>query len=375
MASGTLKGFIEIASGITSHAFNADGSALALAPNNNELHILHCEKGTFVERHVYPKGHAQVITAIDWAPESNQIVTCSQDRLALVWFCKDDEWQPQMVNLKDFDRAATCVQWSPCGKKFACGSAKQFQLCSFDEGVDFWVGKKVHEGIDSTINAVAFHPTSYLVAAGGCDKCVTVHSAVMKQVDDKAAVMAFFGGEKPPKTGERLFRFEMAGWINCLAFSPSGNLLAAAAHDSTVKFASVGNNPVALGEEKLLKLKGLPLNSMEFIDDSTLIGGGHDMVPIKLTAAGGGWECMGSLDVVKEKKELSGAAAVRAKMQQQADHGGKEAHHHKTTHENRITSVRVKKGSEDFTTAGMDGRICFWNASGIEGSFKGLKLR
>ena len=54
---------------------------------------------------------------------------------------------------------------------------------------------------------------------------------------------------------------------------------------------------------------------------------------------------------------------------------GQEAHEHKTTHENNITSIWVKPGSsEEFTTAGLDGRVVFWNTS-LEASFGGLKLR
>merc|ERR1712166_398514 len=101
------------------------------------------------------------------------------------------------------------------------------------------------------------------------------------------------------------------GWINCLAFSPSGGLIAAAVHDATVKFVQLGANGIPSGAESMLKLKGLPLNSMEFMDEATLIAGGHDMVPFKLAAVGGSWQCVGSLDVEKEKKQLSGAAAVR----------------------------------------------------------------
>ena len=54
---------------------------------------------------------------------------------------------------------------------------------------------------------------------------------------------------------------------------------------------------------------------------------------------------------------------------------GQEAHVHKTTHENNITSICVKPGSTtEFTTTGLDGRVVFWNTS-LEASFKGLNLR
>merc|ERR1712196_107767 len=136
-----LKGFVEVNGGITSHAWNADMSALAMSPNNQELHILHVEGGTLVEKHVNEGEHSQVITGIDWAPKSDMIVTCSQDRSANVW--KKDangNWAPSMVVLKSFGRAATSVKWAPCETRFAVGSgAQQLQVCYFQEESDWWL--------------------------------------------------------------------------------------------------------------------------------------------------------------------------------------------------------------------------------------------
>ena len=58
-----------------------DFSGIAFCPNNNELHIYKFEGGKFTQEHVLVE-HDQVISAIDWAPETNRIVTCSHDRNA-----------------------------------------------------------------------------------------------------------------------------------------------------------------------------------------------------------------------------------------------------------------------------------------------------
>ena len=72
---------------------------------------------------------------MDWAPKSNQLVTCAavstfakflvillscyfvvgQDRNAYVWTLTGNEWQPMLVILR-INRAATMVKWSPNGK-------------------------------------------------------------------------------------------------------------------------------------------------------------------------------------------------------------------------------------------------------------------
>jgi actin related protein 2/3 complex subunit 1A/1B len=71
--------------------------------------------------------HDKLITSIDWAPNSNRIVTASQDRNAYVWQeALDPEsgkvvWRPTLVLLR-INRAATHVRWSPKEDKFAVAS-------------------------------------------------------------------------------------------------------------------------------------------------------------------------------------------------------------------------------------------------------------
>jgi actin related protein 2/3 complex subunit 1A/1B len=73
----------------------------------------------FVTRADYQ--HDKLITAISWAPQTNRIVTCSQDRNAYVWTPTENGWKPALVLLR-INRAATCVKWSPKEDKFAVGS-------------------------------------------------------------------------------------------------------------------------------------------------------------------------------------------------------------------------------------------------------------
>jgi len=58
--------------------------------------------------------HDKVVTGIDWAPNTNRIVTCGQDRNAYVWTFTNGVWKPVLVILR-INRAATHVKWSPLG--------------------------------------------------------------------------------------------------------------------------------------------------------------------------------------------------------------------------------------------------------------------
>lgn len=80
---------------------------------------------------------------IDWAPQSNRIVTCASDRNAYVWTLKDGVWKPTLVLVR-INRAATCVKWSPLENKFALGSgARLISVCYFEEENDWLVAQLV----------------------------------------------------------------------------------------------------------------------------------------------------------------------------------------------------------------------------------------
>ena len=62
------------------------------------------------------------ITALDWDPNYNRILSCSEDCNAYVWNYENGSWTPTLVVLK-IKRAALCCKWSPDGRAFAVGSS------------------------------------------------------------------------------------------------------------------------------------------------------------------------------------------------------------------------------------------------------------
>lgn len=110
---------------LTAHAFNADRSQVAVCPNSNEVQIYSLSGSSWTLTSTLTE-HDKIVTSIDWAPASNRIVTCSQDRNAYVWSLGNDEnggqvWKPTLVLLR-LNRAATFVRWSPKEDKFAVAS-------------------------------------------------------------------------------------------------------------------------------------------------------------------------------------------------------------------------------------------------------------
>jgi actin related protein 2/3 complex subunit 1A/1B len=135
----TEKHQLFAATPITSHCFSQDKKMVAVVPNNNTVQIFEKENNTF--KNVYTlQEHDHLVTCVDWAPKSNRIVTCSQDRNAYVWTWQPDSkiWKPTLVLLR-INRAATHVRWSPNEDKFAvASSSKLVSVCYFEDENKFF---------------------------------------------------------------------------------------------------------------------------------------------------------------------------------------------------------------------------------------------
>ena len=98
--------------------------------------------------------HDLLVSAIDWNPINNKIVTCSHDRNAFVWTYEPQStlpplvpggpsvvqpatWRPALVILR-IDRAGLDVKWSLDGLRFAVTSgAKCVPVCSYEPANDW----------------------------------------------------------------------------------------------------------------------------------------------------------------------------------------------------------------------------------------------
>lgn len=69
---------------IQSHAWSGDRRSMVVAHGGKEAIVYSQEQGAWKETGRLDQ-HDLTITSIDWAPRSNMIVTCSQDRNAYVW--------------------------------------------------------------------------------------------------------------------------------------------------------------------------------------------------------------------------------------------------------------------------------------------------
>lgn len=350
---------------ISCHAWNANKTKIAICPGNSELHIYEVknagDSSTWTLEAVL-KEHDQLITCLDWAPQTNRILSCSQDRNAYVWSPTEDKenpWKPTLVLLR-INRAATCCRWSPDENKFSVGSGtKQVSVCYFEKENDWWVSKMIKKH-KSTVLSVAWSPKdNTLLATGSSDFKCRIFNAFIKGVDKKELA------KQGVAFGQVMNEYQASGWVHSVAWSPSGSTLAFASHDSSVSFVNVAGNQV-----QRVATGDLPYVSVAFLSDNSLVAAGHDYNPTVFCNSGS-WTYGGRIDVGEKKAAAAvGVKGAFERFQTQDKQGqAKKDSSINTKHQSLINTIQVTGVSganvTSFSTSGLDGRVITWPVADI----------
>ncbi|MES1907803.1 MAG: hypothetical protein MHM6MM_000848 [Cercozoa sp. M6MM] len=383
-----------LAHSISCHAWNADFSQIALCPNDNTVLIYATndseDSSKWTKLHTLTE-HDEVVSAIDWSPATNMIVTCGHDRNAYVWNLDEqtNQWQPTLVILR-INRAANKVRWSADGSKFAvASSAKQVPVCHYQPEYNWWVSKMIKKHKSSVLD-VAWHPNGKFLLTGGSDFKCRVFSAYIEEVDSLADAAQF--ADKYPKYdkfGQVMAELDVAttgsgagaGWIESVAWSPDGMRGAFVSHDSAISFFSIHpdfpDTPL-----QVIKFNHLPFTTVEFLSDSAVVAAGYDANPEVYVLKCNEFEVVDTLDgkepeKKEEKTQTSRFAAARSMFGAMSSRGSAKASKSesvKTRHQNGIVEIRLlnkplefEHNTARFTTAGIDGRILFWDLNKIAG--------
>jgi len=342
---------------ISCHAWNADGTKVALSPNNNEILIFSKSPKGYELEHTL-KEHDQVITGIDWSHATNQIVSCSHDRNAYVWTLEGAVWKPVLVILR-ISKCATHVKWSPQGNKFAVASgAKCVSVCNYEDDNKWWVSKHIKKH-KSTVLRVAWHPNNILLATASTDFKCRIFGAPIKGVDTHPPDTPF-----GPKLifGECYAEIDICmGWVQSVRWSPSGNLLAFVGQDSTLGVADISSGQPA-ATAQLVKYNNLPFRDLLFTDENSIVAVGHDCSPI-LFQNNGGWQFVRQVDSgdtgsAAAAKGPNAFSAFKAKVDKGEE---KTATQLNTKHQNCITWIEWVGKTGKYSTSGLDGNLVVWS--------------
>lgn len=267
--------------------------------------------------------------------------TCHLDRNALVWEPSPTGYKPTLVLLR-ISRAATFVRWSPSETKFAVGSGDRvIAVCYFEEENDWWVSKHLKKPIRSTITSVAWHPNSVLLAAGSTDAHARVFSAFIKGMDARPPP-GVWGERLPFNTVCGEYLNNSAGWVHSVSFSPSGDSLAFAAHDSSITVVYPSGPEQPPRAVVTVTTQQLPFKSLIWTSEDEIIAAGYDCEAFRFQGGEGGWQLAGTIETkgrpsLGEHREES---ALNMFRQMDLKGKAKDDTQLKTVHQNTISTVR-----------------------------------
>jgi actin related protein 2/3 complex subunit 1A/1B len=125
--------------------------------------------------------------------------------------------------------------------------------------------------------------SSYLITP---DRIMSAYSSLHIHVHTSPSTGPFAA---PQIFGDVYSELNCSGWVNAVAWSPSGGCLAFAGHDSSVTLAAfLPEGPVTC----VIKFKQLPLMQLAFVSEYALVGAGHDFNPLLFTQADGMCVCV-----------------------------------------------------------------------------------
>lgn len=347
---------------------------IAISPNNHEVHI-YKRDGTDWKLVDNLNQHDLRVMAIDWAKNTNRIVTCAVDRNAYVWTLDNDgKWKPALVLLR-INRAATCVKWSPQENKFAVGSgARLISVCYFESENDWWVSKHIKKPIRSTVTSLDWHPNNVLLVAGSTDYKARVFSAYIKDIEDQPSPTPW--GNKMP-LGQLMAEFKNSssggGWVHDVSFSADGNRICWVGHDSAINIGEANGNIVYK-----LKTEYLPFLCCEWVSTKSVIVAGHGCAPLIFSFDGSTISLSMKLDQ-SQKKESSGISAM--KIFKSLDRNSRTENSDTnldSIHQNAITCLCIHTGDKSsvkkISTTGVDGQLVIWDIVSLTRGFEGLKI-
>ncbi|KAG5517872.1 hypothetical protein PMAC_000326 [Pneumocystis sp. 'macacae'] len=344
---------------ISAHAFNEQRNLnrVEVVLSSSNCVEIYESKNTGFEFKDSLIGHDKLVTSLDWAPRTNKIVTCSQDRNAYVWnLSQDGSWKPTLVLLR-INRAATCVRWSPNEDKFAVASgAKVISVCYFEEQNDWWVSKHIKKPIRSTVLSVDWHPANVLLASGSVDMKAWVFSAYIKDIDQKPEPTVW-GSRLPFNAVCGEFLSATGGWIFSVWKPHSSSI--------TVVYPSGDENPPIIFT---VNLSQLPYVTLVWINEFEIIFAGYSCQLACFRGDINGWKFV--REIHSSRPKIQGDDSENYKFNTLKNSfrdmdlkGNSEDMSLSTIHQNTITQLSIYQKNETstiLTSSGIDGKLVIW---------------
>ena len=373
----------KVAKTVACHCWNKDRTQIALATrNSNTIQIYsNCASSKFEDWKLVHtlSGHDLPITSLDWDPNFNRILTCSEDCNAYVWNWEEGTWIPTLVLLK-IKRAALCCRWSPDGRSFAVGSSeRKLRICTFNTDQNLWVNPSgLHAKLEreneaetgsetptvsnksrGSIFCICWDRTGQLLCRGSLDGSMSI-------------VSTYYDPSQPIQecpfdiTSKDLFGFvfgDKCDVVESIAVSLNNTVIAYADRSSDVHVLEFTGHAM---RKQTVHCPSLPFTSLLFVRDDVIVGGGYDGDLHVLSKQSDAWEYRGVADLSSAGGRQGMSSSFKERINKlQSGMQSKQVKNNSSPHQNMILEIREMQKTGNVVTkissCGLDGRIVVWN--------------
>ena len=169
------------------------------------------------------------------------------------------------------------------------------------------------------------------------------------------------------------------GWVNAVAWSPSGKTLCYCGHDSSFHVVNFDSGTPVI---QSIRYNVLPCISVLYTSENCILAAGYDFNPLVFQSSAGTWKYDRMLEVKKEAvatSSNSSVSAARALFQNKASRGqdaGAKTDTLWTSHTNTITGMQNMSAGDGNVTAisssSLDGSIVVWDL--VSNAFGSLNI-
>ena len=220
--------------GVTCCAWNAEGTLLATGSHDKTARIWRAGRGMeTAEEVVVLTGHAAGLECLAWSPDGTMLATAGSDKQILVWEVGSGECVQTLEGHAD---SVVALAWSPDGSRLASGAWDATAILWAREGgegpfaLEYTLNHSTKSGADEKtwVRGLAFRPDGTQLASAAGDPA----SEGTVRIWDVPS-----GGDAQHDVSQV---FTHTWSFACVAWSPSGDRLAAGTLDSKFKIWTRG---------------------------------------------------------------------------------------------------------------------------------------
>jgi WD40 repeat protein len=276
---GLLKQLGQPLSGHTddvySIAFNPDGTILASGSADQTIILWDVSTPGSPEQLGQPLSwHSEGVTSVAFSPDGKILASGSYDQYVVIWDISTPEAPESLISIHfpGFNDTVNCLAFSPDGDILAAGiESSIFFFDVTSPGSPKQLGKslsmsmgykidKLYYGTLGYIESIAFSPDGSILASGNSE--------------DTILLWDVSSPESPKQLGEPLTVH--SDWVRSVAFSPDGKILASASQDNTIILWDVSDpeKPHQIGQPMLGQGHELDINSVAFHPNGQMLASG-----------------------------------------------------------------------------------------------------